>query len=253
VCVFFFCRQNCRADLSEHVRVSVFFLSLSRFGFVLSVRVLCSVGVLPLSKKEKIAKSKIQKCRRAKRPKKKEGETSRPQKKKQLFLLTLSHFLSLQRQTLSSLFIGRRDEAEEEGRVRRRRGHQPHRRLSIESVETSELCSSQVNEFFFSPFFFYNRRALCDVEFALSKKANWGNCVCVYKQRARTRIFFVSAPLPSHRVEIKVSLIFVCVCMCATQKRPLSLSLSSNFVSGRSAGLFFSQFITDNKIHTRKK
>ena len=86
----------------------------------------------------------------------------------------------------------------------------------------------------------------------LSQKKQIGGTVCVCMQRPRARIFFVSAPLPSHRVERKVSLIFVCVHVCYTKTPSFSLSLSSNFVGGRSAGLFFSQF-TDNKIHTRKK
>ena len=186
VCVFFFCRQNCRARFYQNTFACLYFFSLS-FRFVLSlVRVLCSVGVLSLSKKEKSQNPEEEKTRtREERPPPTEKKTT-------LLAYSLSLSLSRQRQTLSSLFIGRRDEAEEEGRVRRRRGYQPHRRLSIESVETSELCSSQVNEFFFSPFFFYNRRALCDVEFALSKKANWGNCVCVCTSSACVLAFFLS-------------------------------------------------------------
>jgi hypothetical protein len=245
VCVFFFCRQNCRARFYQNTFACLYFFSLS-VRFVLS-GACCVLWVFCLFRKRK--NRKIQNTEETK--KKKRPPPHR--KKKQLFLLTLSHFLSLQRQTLSSLFSGRRDEAEEEGRVRRRRGYQPHRRLSIESVETSELCSSQVNEFSFSlPFFSTIGGRFAMLNFLSQKKANWGKCVCACLQRLRTRIFFVSAPLPSHRVE-KKSVVDLCVCVHVCYTKTPSFSLSSNFVSGRSAGLFFSQFITDNKIHTRKK
>lgn len=184
VCVFFFCRQNCRARFYQNTFACLYFFSLS-VRFVLS-GACCVLWVFCLFRKRK--NRKIQNTEETK--KKKRPPPHR--KKKQLFLLTLSHFLSLQRQTLSSLFSGRRDEAEEEGRVRRRRGYQPHRRLSIESVETSELCSSQVNKKMNSLFFSTIGGALCDVEFALSKKANWGNCVCLCTSSARVLAFFLS-------------------------------------------------------------
>jgi hypothetical protein len=195
VCFLFLSTKLSRAVLSEHVRVSIFFLSLVSFR---SLRACCVLWVFCLFRKRK--NRKIQKCEKSEETKKKKRPPPH-RKKKQLFLLTLSHFLSLQRQTLSSLFIGRRDEAEEEGRVRRRRGHQPHRRLSIESVETSELCSSQVNEFSFSlPFFSTIGGRFAMLNFLSQKKSKLGKvCVCVFAALAYSHFFCLRTVTVSSR------------------------------------------------------
>ena len=221
MCVFSFSVDKTVARGFIRTRSRVYIFSLSRFvSFSLSC-VCCVLWVFCLFRKRK--NRKIQKRRRREL----EKRDRRPQKKKQLFLLTLSHFLSLQRQTLSSLFIGRRDEAEEEGRVRRRRGYQPHRRLSIESVETSELCSSQVNEFSFSlPFFstIGGRFAMLNL---LSQKKQIGEtvCVCVQAALAYSHFFCLRTVTFSSRGKKSVVNLCVCVHVCYTKTPSFSLSL----------------------------
>lgn len=83
----------------------------------------------------------------------------------------------------------------------------------------------------------------------LSQKKQIGEtvCVCVQAALAYSHFFCLRTVTVSSRGNKSVVNLCVCVHVCYTKTPSFSLSLSSNFVSGRSAGLFFSQFILTTK------